>query len=592
MAARSYTLQVGRKDDQNDRTQVQVHDPLVGAVFDRRFHIDFRIAIGGFGAIYHATHNKSGHQFALKILHARLANDPGVIARFKREGETLTRLRNPNTIIAYEMGEADDGTLFIVLELLQGESLFERFRARGAFEWKTMAQIARGVCHSLEEAHELGIIHRDLKPTNINLERKDGSEDFVKVLDFGIAKILRESSIDSADLTNAGQMIGTLDYMSPEQMVGGATTGQTDIYTLGIVMYEMIAGRRPFAEANSPAAVLAAMLRTRPEPLSSLLPVPKAIDRIVMRCLEREPEHRWPDVAALGAALDRLLDGDESGDDEDVTRSVSLPVDDESTMYEERPRPLVTSPYPAQMVSPSAAAALGEAATEPAPHVSRSKTISQVPPPGQQPSRGSQPMLTTQRGPGSGKTPTPVTVRKAPTQPPPTGDRKSQPSFPGSDRGSQPLFGQSPGGGRASQPQLGQSPGRGSQPLFGQPPAQEQSGGLATPLPGSGLALFPPPPPGDPRGRPPTPPPPMPVYTPPGAAGPLPQAQRPVMDLASFAQPPIPRTDVVQPLPPGPGMPGFDMSQIAARDAAVRRFIWIIVLAVAAIIGIAVATQL
>src|SRR3954470_6143357 len=255
---------VPRKDDANERTQVQAHDPLVGTTFDRRFHIDFRIAIGGFGAIYHATHNKSGHQFALKILHPRLANDPGVIARVCREGETLTRLRSPHTIIAYEMGETSDGTLFIVLELLQGESLFERFRARGPFPWREMAQIARGVCHSLEEAHGLGIIHRDLKPTNINLEHDDatGSNEFVKVLDFGIAKILRESDMDSQDLTNAGQMIGTLDYMSPEQMVGGACTGQTDIYTLGIVMYEMIAGVRPFAEATSPAAVLAAMLRT------------------------------------------------------------------------------------------------------------------------------------------------------------------------------------------------------------------------------------------------------------------------------------------------------------------------------------------
>ncbi len=564
MATGSYTLHVGRKDDQNDRTQVQVHDPLVGTDFDRRFHIDFRIAIGGFGAIYHATHNKSGHQFALKILHARLANDPGVIARFQREGETLTRLRNPHTIIAYEMGEADDGTLFIVLELLHGESLFERFRARGVFEWRALAQIARGVCSSLEEAHGLGIVHRDLKPTNINLERKDGSEDFVKVLDFGIAKILRDSSIDSADLTSAGQMIGTLDYMSPEQMVGGATTGQTDIYTLGIVMYEMIAGRRPFAEANSPAAVLAAMLRTRPDPLSSLLPVPKAIDRIVMRCLEREPEHRWADVTVLGAALDRLLDGDESGDDDDVTRSVTLPVEEESTMFEERPRPLVTAPYPAQLVQPSPAAIeLGEAPTVPAP------------PPGA-PSRGSHPTLTTLTGrgaPTSGLTPAPVTQR---TQPPPTNERRSQPIFGGAaaDRGSQPAMS-----------------GRASQPLFGQPSPQEQSGGLATPLPGSGLALFPPP--VDPRGRPPTPPPPMAIYIPPGAAGPLPQAQRPVMDLASFGPPPpIPRTDLVAPLPPGPGMPGFDMSQIAARDAAVRRFVWIFVLAIAAIIGVAVATQL
>lgn len=490
-AAASYTSLVAQRDDQNDRTQVQVHDPLVGTVFDRRFHIDFRIAIGGFGAIYHATHQKSGHQFALKILHPRLANDPGVIARFQREGETLTRLRNPHTIIAYEMGEADDGTLFIVLELLHGESLFERFRARGPFEWRALAQIARSICSSLEEAHGLGIVHRDLKPTNINLERKDGTDDFVKVLDFGIAKILRESSIDSADLTNAGQMIGTLDYMAPEQMVGGTTTGQTDIYTLGIVMYEMLAGRRPFAEANSPAAVLAAMLRTTPEPLSGLAPVPRALEKIVMRCLEREPEQRWPDVIALGAALDRVLDGEEAGEDDDVTRAMTLPVEEESTMLEDRPRPLVTSPYPAQLVKPSAAADLGEAPTEPAPRA---------------PSRPSQARVTTL----SGHTPTPVTRPRPPTPPPPS-----------------PL----------------------GQPLFPTASVQSDSGGLAAPLPGSGLALFPPPPPADSRVRPPTP-------------------------------APIPVT------------PGFDMSQVTARDAAVRRFIWIIVLAVAAVIGVAVATQL
>jgi serine/threonine-protein kinase len=303
---------VARKEDPNDRTQVQAHDPLVGQTFDRRFHIDFRIAVGGFGAIYHATHKSSGHQFALKILHPRLASDPGVIARFKREGETLTRLRNEHTIIAYECGETDDGTLFIVLELLQGESLFDRFRDRGPFPWKELAQIARGVCSSLEEAHGLGIIHRDLKPTNINLERKEGRDDFVKVLDFGIAKILRDSDMDSADLTNAGQMIGTLDYMSPEQMIGGAIGPASDIYTLGIVMYEMISGRRPFAEAASPAAVLAAMLRTPPPALSKLVPgIPEGVSYVVMRCLERDVLARWPDVILLGAALDTVLRGDD-----------------------------------------------------------------------------------------------------------------------------------------------------------------------------------------------------------------------------------------------------------------------------------------
>src|SRR5262249_49333991 len=162
-----------------------------------------------------------------------------------------------------------DGTLYIVMELLRGESLFERFRTRGPLPWQRMVAIARAVCSSLAEAHALGIVHRDLKPTNIHLEPGPGGDDVVKVLDFGIAKILRDSGFDSAELTNAGQMIGTLDYMSPEQMVGGECTATSDIYTLGVVMYEMIAGKRPFHDVNSAAAALAAALTTTPERLST-----------------------------------------------------------------------------------------------------------------------------------------------------------------------------------------------------------------------------------------------------------------------------------------------------------------------------------
>src|SRR5690349_17968965 len=185
---------------------------LVGTVFDKRFRIEERIATGGFGAIYRATHIKSGHPVALKVLLPSLAQDLGVVARFRREGDTLTALRCPHTINAYELGQAGDRTLFITMELLHGESLFERYKANGPFEWKRMARIARQVCESLAEAHAAGIVHRDLKPTNIHLETHGDDSDFVKVLDFGIAKILRGSDFDAADITNAGQMIGTLDY--------------------------------------------------------------------------------------------------------------------------------------------------------------------------------------------------------------------------------------------------------------------------------------------------------------------------------------------------------------------------------------------
>jgi serine/threonine protein kinase len=295
----------------NERTVVERHDALIGEIFDRRFRIEARIAAGGFGAIYRATHIKSGHQLALKVLHANLTHDAGVVARFQREGAALTRLRDPHTITAYELGEAPDGMLYIVMELLHGESLYERFRAQGPLPWAKMLAIARAVCSSLTEAHALGIIHRDLKPTNIHLEPRTPGEDFVKVLDFGIAKIMHDSDIDSSDLTHAGQMIGTLDYMSPEQMVGGMCDATSDIYTLGIVMYEMIAGRKPFHDANSAAAALAAVLTTTPPRLTVQAVVPSDVDRLVMRCIERQYADRYQSAAELAAALDEILAGSE-----------------------------------------------------------------------------------------------------------------------------------------------------------------------------------------------------------------------------------------------------------------------------------------
>ncbi|HEX5062460.1 MAG TPA: protein kinase [Kofleriaceae bacterium] len=295
--------------DSDVHTSVERADPLVGTIFDKRFRIEERIATGGFGAIYRATHVKSGHPIALKVLLPSLAQDLGVVARFRREGDTLTALRNPHTITAYELAQAADRTLFIVMELLHGESLFERYKANGPFEWKRMVRIAHQVCESLEEAHAAGIVHRDLKPTNIHLETKADDVDFVKVLDFGIAKILRGSDFDAADITNAGQMIGTLDYMSPEQMVGAKVTGQSDIYTVGIVMYEMIAGCTPFPEAMTAAQALAAVMKTKPDPLYLRAPVPEELDRIVMRCLQRDIETRYQTVAELRGDLERLLGG-------------------------------------------------------------------------------------------------------------------------------------------------------------------------------------------------------------------------------------------------------------------------------------------
>ena len=282
-------------------------DPLLGTLLDGRFLIEARIATGGFGAVYRAR-TADGEQVALKILHPWLTDDPNMVARFRREGATLTQLHDPHTVTTLAVGETTDGLLYIAMELLTGESLLDRLDRAGALPWQTAIAIARAVCSSLAEAHALGVVHRDLKPANIQIEARGDNPDFVKVLDFGIVKIEHGSAVDDGkDLTYAGHMIGTYDYMSPEQVVGDSCRNVSDIYSLGLVLYEMLTGRRPFANVTGPASMMAAMLTQTPVPPSVLVATPPALDRIVRRCLQRDPENRFADIGELAAALDRVL---------------------------------------------------------------------------------------------------------------------------------------------------------------------------------------------------------------------------------------------------------------------------------------------
>ncbi|HEX3759060.1 MAG TPA: serine/threonine-protein kinase [Kofleriaceae bacterium] len=281
-------------------------DPLVGTWLDGRYRIEERIATGGFGAVYRA-HTPTGAPLALKVLHPGLTGDPNAVARFEREGATLTRLHDPHTVATLAVGAAGDGTRYIAMELLTGESLHARLLRERALPWQTAAAIAQAVCSSLAEAHALGVIHRDLKPDNICVEPRGGDEQ-VKVIDFGIARFAPGSAIDDGqELTSAGHMVGTYDYMSPEQLVGGACDAASDLYALGVVLYEMLTGQRPFARAATPAALVTAMVTQTPQPPSVLAAIPPALDRIVMRCLEREPTLRFAGAAELAAALGRLL---------------------------------------------------------------------------------------------------------------------------------------------------------------------------------------------------------------------------------------------------------------------------------------------
>ena len=357
----TYLSQMTETELEPEPTIFERRDPLVGNLLDGRFRIDARLAAGGFGAIYRATDLRADREIALKVLHGNLTADPLIVARFRREGQMLASLRDPHTVTAYELGEAADGTLYIAMELLRGETLHDASKKQGGpLPWRRVTAIARAVCSSLAEAHERGIVHRDLKPANIHLQERDGKRDFVKVLDFGIAKVLHGSEEDQAELTQAGQMIGTFDYMAPEQMLGGVVGAGCDVYTLGVVMYEMITGRLPFAEATSPTHLLAMLLTTTPPPVASLAQVPPALDRAIMRCLEREAQDRFGGAIELAAALDGVLA--DPGAREEPARATCITAGDEPTWVAPRgagrgsqppmPAPAVTYPYPQPVLDP------------------------------------------------------------------------------------------------------------------------------------------------------------------------------------------------------------------------------------------------
>lgn len=272
----------------------------VGAVLGDRYRVDAKIAGGGSGVVYRATHLPSGIEVALKIMHADLAGDPRTVERFRRESSVLARLRDSHTVVTYERGEFRDGTAFLAMELLRGQTLLEKLRAHGRLPWRDALSLLRGACESLAEAHAHGIVHRDLKPANLFL-RDDGQ---LKVLDFGVARF---DSEPRGRITAVGQVIGTLDYMAPEQLAGVPCTPASDIYALGVIAYEMICGRRPFPDATHATSLMSALLTQMAPRPSELAPVPDSVDRVLLRCLDCDPERRFQTIHELANALDDAI---------------------------------------------------------------------------------------------------------------------------------------------------------------------------------------------------------------------------------------------------------------------------------------------
>jgi serine/threonine-protein kinase len=275
-----------------------------GRVIEGKYRLEELIGAGGMGAVYRATRLLIGDQVAIKILHAELVPDHEA-ERFRREAQAAARLKHPNAVSVYDFGVAADGMVYLVMELIEGESLRHLIKTRGALEPAIAVEIARQICAALEEAHGQSVVHRDVKPDNV-IVRETPRGLRVKVLDFGVAK-LRDLPVTT--LTQTGSVVGTPHYMSPEQCLGEELDHRSDIYSLGIVLYEMLAGVVPFNSPISTAVIVQHVNQPPPSLRARNGRVTPQLEWVVMHALEKRREARPATAAALAEELTAAFEG-------------------------------------------------------------------------------------------------------------------------------------------------------------------------------------------------------------------------------------------------------------------------------------------
>lgn len=287
-------------------------ESLVGVVLGGRYNVERVIGEGGMGAVYLAEHTLMRKRFALKVLHPEMGRLPEVVARFEREAMAAAHIEHPNVAAATDFGKLDDGSFFLVLEYVEGTSLRDAI-VEGRLELGRVLHITRQIASALARANALGIVHRDLKPENIMLVTREGDSDFVKVLDFGIAKVpvgelFGERQSPGQALTQLGMVYGTPEYMAPEQALGQAVDARADLYALGVMAFEMITGARPYNHESK--VTLLGMHVAAPIPhMTERAPdanVPGEVDAIVTRLLAKDAAARFADAKELIDALDAV----------------------------------------------------------------------------------------------------------------------------------------------------------------------------------------------------------------------------------------------------------------------------------------------
>jgi serine/threonine-protein kinase len=287
-------------------------DPLLGRVLGGRYRLLERLGQGGMGTVYRGTHTLMEKPVAVKILRAELATDGEAVARFHREARSASRLDHDHCIRVTDFGQSDDGLLFLVMELLDGVSLSHVTR-RGPLPAARAAAVGVAIAEALGHAHEQGIIHRDLKPDNVFLARRPKGREIVKVLDFGLAKLASDSALGPS-ITRDGTVFGTPEYMAPEQAEGERLDNRTDIYGLGVILYQLVTGEVPFSSPNF-VALLTKQVSEQPVPPRERRPeldIPPGLELVILRCLEKSRDDRFATAADLSDALEPFAAGDVS----------------------------------------------------------------------------------------------------------------------------------------------------------------------------------------------------------------------------------------------------------------------------------------
>lgn len=276
---------------------------MIGRNIDGRYRIDATLGIGGMGTVYRGTRLSIGDEVAIKILHPDQVKVPQAAERFRREAQAAARLKHMNAVTVYDFGVSNEGLFYLVMELVEGESVRNMIKQRGPFTPSAAAEVMTQVCAALDEAHRQNIVHRDIKPDNIMVQAAVGGLR-VKVLDFGIAKLRDQAA---SNLTQTGSVMGTPHYMSPEQCIGEELDSRSDIYSLGVVLYEMLAGVVPF---NSPTstAVVVQHVNQPPPPLRAMnLSISPAVEAVVMHALEKRREARPQTAGAFAHELNEAV---------------------------------------------------------------------------------------------------------------------------------------------------------------------------------------------------------------------------------------------------------------------------------------------